>query len=84
MLVLYVAGGIDQGLTGSRKRLRDYMKFCSWRAKICSHIAKKDVIIILIMIENKISSGDKQTACGVAAALEIKEIVTISAEACEI
>ena len=47
-------------------------------------MAEKNVTIMLIMIENKISSGGKQTACGVAAALEIKEIVTISAEACEI
>lgn len=39
---------------------------------------------MLKMFENKVSSGIKQAACGVAVALEAKETVTTRADACEV
>ena len=89
VLVLYDAGRIDKGLTGSHPQLGEYME------------SEFDVLMFSLIgydssryhqyIDQNIQfdrrqgcSGAKQADCGVAVPLETKEMVITSAGACEV
>lgn len=91
VLVLYIAGRIDKGLIGSHRRLREYMEI-DFNILILFLRLSKNIVTTVNMLtevsnllENKAAEGPNRLLAELhRVVLETKEIVVVSADACEV
>ncbi|MXZ41247.1 MAG: hypothetical protein F4Z18_05590 [Caldilineaceae bacterium SB0666_bin_21] len=91
VLVLYIAGRIDKGLIGSHRRLREYMEIDFNILILFLGLSKNIVTTVNILtevsnlLENKAAEGPNRLLAELhRVVLETKEIVVVSADACEV
>ena len=91
VLVLYIAGRIDKGLIGSHRRLREYVEVDFNILILFLRLSKNIVTTVNILtkisnlLENKAAEGPNRLLAELhRVVLETKEIVVVSADACEV
>lgn len=91
VLVLYIAGRIDKGLIGSHRRLREYMEVDFDVLMLVLRQGRKIATTVNVLtevsnlFENKAAAGPNRLLAELhRVVLETKEIVVVSADACEV
>lgn len=91
VLVLYIAGRIDKGLIGSHRRLREYMEVDFDVPMLVLRQSRKIATTVNILtemsnlLENKAAAGPNRLLAELhRVVLATKEIVVVSADACEV
>lgn len=90
-MVLYIAGRIDKGLIGSHRRLREYMEVDFDVLMLVLRQSRKIATTVNVLtevsnlLENKAAAGSNRLLAELhRVVLETKEIVVVSADACEV